>query len=180
MEETKIVFAIVSDKGQLETYLAFDVDVGNCYSIYGIWLYGFSYEYIAFMLLISYLGAITITDLRSREIPDDATICYLVMFLLWNLVSRDASLILNGMLGAVLGAAIPFVIYFVRHDAIGLGDLKLLGCIGLLTGFPSILFIILRAMIFGAVFSIGLLVSKKGTMKTELPFAPFVLLAALI
>ena len=82
------------------------------------------------------------------------------------------------MLGAVLGAAIPFVIYFVRHDAIGLGDLKLLGCIGLLTGFPSILFIILRAMIFGAVFSIGLLVSKKRNNENGITFCTFCIIGS--
>lgn len=149
-------------------------------TIYAQWLFGWSRSFINMLLLASYLVAITITDLRSREIPDDATAFYAVLFLLWNLASRDSSFILNGFLGAVIGAAIPFAIYFIRRDAIGLGDIKLLGCIGLLTGCPSILFVLLRAMVFGALFSVGLLFLKKGTLKTELPFAPFVLLAALI
>lgn len=149
-------------------------------SFYGIWLYGASQEYITFMLLAAYLGAVTITDLRSREIPDDATVFFAVLFVLWLLLSKDISIIFNGILGAIVGAVIPFVIYFIRRDAIGFGDIKLLACTGLLAGCPGILFILLRAMVFGAVFSVGLLLLKKGTLKTELPFAPFVLLAAVI
>lgn len=157
--------------------------IGICFlllAIYAQWLFGWGRSFINMLLIASYLVAVTITDLRAREIPDDATIFYAILFLLWNVISRNSSLILNGFLGAMVGAAIPFVIYFIRRDAIGLGDIKLLGCIGLLTGCPGILFILLRAMVFGAVFSAGLLLLKKGTLKTELPFAPFVLLAALI
>ncbi len=149
-------------------------------SIYGIWLYGFSREYVSLMLLATYLGAVTVTDLRSREVPDDATIFFSVLFSLWNCTSCNITLIVNGFLGAIVGAAIPFFIYFFKPGSIGFGDIKLLACTGLLTGIPGILFVLLRAMIFGAIFSIGLLLLKKGTLKTELPFAPFVLLAALI
>lgn len=149
-------------------------------SLYGVWLYGFSYEYISFMLIASYMVAITVTDLRSREIPDDATFFYGILFLIWTILSADISIIINGLAGAVTGAVIPLIVYFVQKDSIGIGDIKLLSCVGLLTGFPGVILVLLRAMVFGAIFSIGLLLLKKGTLKTELPFAPFVLLAALI
>ena len=56
-------------------------------TIYAQWLFGWNRSFINMLLLASYLVAITITDLRSREIPDDTTVFYTVLFLLWNLVS---------------------------------------------------------------------------------------------
>jgi len=176
----KLFLRLCKMKGKWKRNWFFTMLLTVLISVYGIWLYGFSYEFFAFMFLASYLVAVTITDLRAREIPDDATIFFAVVFLIWNLVSGESTIILDGFFGAAVGGAILMGVYFVRHDAIGLGDVKLLACIGLLTGFPSVMFVLLRAMVFGAIFSIVLLLLKKGTMKTELPFAPFVLLAALI
>lgn len=154
--------------------------IGILISCYGFWLYGFGWDYVMFMMLASLLGAVTVTDLRSREIPDDAVLFYAVLFSIWTLLSLNTSMIFNGLIGALAGFAVPLFAYFVRKDSIGMGDIKLLGCIGLAGGFPGILFIILRAMVFGGIFSIILLITKKGNMKTELPFAPFLLIAALI
>ena len=62
----------------------------------------------------------------------------------------------------------------------GMGDLKLLGALGLLFGWPDILFIAAFAFILGSIVSIYLIFLRKLKMKDAVPFGPFLVLAALI
>ena len=66
---------------------------------YAHWLFGWSRSFVNLMLLASYLTAVTITDLRAREIPDDATVFYAALFLLWLLTSGERALVFQGLLG---------------------------------------------------------------------------------
>ena len=57
----------------------------------------------------------------------------------------------------------------------GFGDVKLAIFLGLLLGFPAILLGLFLAFFFGAIIGvIGILAKKKG-LKSELPFAPFLI-----
>ena len=62
----------------------------------------------------------------------------------------------------------------------GWGDVKLVGLIGLATGFPLVFFSIILGAILGAVVAVALVVAKKRTFKETLPFGPFLALAAMV
>lgn len=148
--------------------------------IYGMWFYGFSRGFIRFMLLATYLLAMTITDIRSRQIPDDATIFFSILFLIFHISSLNTLIILNSFIGVVIGVSLPFLAYLIKKEYIGLGDVKLIACVGLIAGFPEIINIIARGLILSALFSIVMLATKKVTIKTQLPLAPFILIGAII
>ena len=62
----------------------------------------------------------------------------------------------------------------------GLGDAKLMAGVGLLFGWQSIPFILFVSSILGLIFVIPSLLKKQKTMRTEIPFGPFLGMAALI
>lgn len=156
------------------------VIVMSLVGIYGIWIYGFSRDYIGFILLITYLFAMTITDIRNRNIPDEATIFFAVLFLVFNILSLNKFIILNGFIGVIGGSFLSLIAHIIRKESIGLGDVKLMGCIGLIVGFPEIIYITTRGLVICAIYSIILLFMKKASIKSQLPLAPFILIGALI
>ncbi|MEV6713300.1 A24 family peptidase [Lentzea sp. NPDC051208] len=86
-----------------------------------------------------------------------------------------------GALGrAVLGglAFVYRVLEFVNPAGMGFGDVKLSGVIGMALGWPVLLFGAAFAFILSAVVSLVLLLLRKVTLKSALPFGPFMLLGA--
>ena len=57
----------------------------------------------------------------------------------------------------------------------GFGDVKLAVLMGLLLGFPDILTALFLAFLFGAVVGLVLMIFKGKKLKSEVPFAPFLI-----
>ena len=84
---------------------------------------------------------------------------------------------------ALVGLAIFMIMHVVYPAGMGMGDVKLAGIIGLITGWVSIATSIVALMVaffLSAIVSVVLLVSRKATMKTALPFGPFMLGGAIL
>jgi len=64
--------------------------------------------------------------------------------------------------------------------AMGGGDVKLAFLIGLFNGFPFNILAIFLGFLLGAVFSIGLILLGRKTIKDTVPFGPFLILGSLI
>ena len=62
----------------------------------------------------------------------------------------------------------------------GLGDVKLMGALGLFFGWRMIIIISLMAFLLGAIIGICLIITKKKTSDDYIPFGPFIVIAALI
>lgn len=85
---------------------------------------------------------------------------------------------INHVLGAVFGLfLLGFIVIASKGRAMGMGDVKLAGAMGLIIGFPDILFALALAFLIGGIWSMGLLAMRfrRGhtTMKTMVPFGPF-------
>lgn len=89
---------------------------------------------------------------------------------------------LTGSLVAAFGAALFFaaLIWMSKGKWIGGGDVKLGFLAGLIVGWPKILFVFFLTYFIGAVVSLALIVLKRKTWKSRIPFAPFVVTAVLI
>ncbi|HBD62799.1 MAG TPA: prepilin peptidase, partial [Clostridiales bacterium] len=64
-------------------------------------------------------------------------------------------------------------------NAMGGGDIKLMAALGFLFGMRGVLFITLTSFVSGAIISLILLGLKIKSRKDEIPFGPFISLAAL-
>jgi leader peptidase (prepilin peptidase)/N-methyltransferase len=83
---------------------------------------------------------------------------------------------------SALGAAGFFLVIFLisRGKWLGFGDVKLVFLMGLFLGFPKILVALFFAYLIGAIIGIGLVLAKKKTLKSEVPFGPFLVTGTFI
>ena len=145
---------------------------------------------ITFLSILSLiLIMIFFIDLENFIIPDSLNFIIMGLALLKNFLPNfDTSLIheinqsiIGGMVGYL---SIWLIIYlyktFKKIDGMGFGDAKLMAGIGLLFGWQSIPFILFVASILGLIFVVPSLIKKQKTMRTEIPFGPFIIAACLI
>lgn len=147
---------------------------------YGYWLMGPGRDLVGFGLGLSYLAAITPGDIREHTIPDRTTAVFAAAFLVFVLSGGRQAEVMDAALGAVLGAVLLGLPHLVRRDDIGLGDVKMLAACGVMYGALGVLGLLLRAFVLIFVYCVIQLLRKKVTFRSELPFAPFLLLAALL
>lgn len=74
-----------------------------------------------------------------------------------------------------LGAAafFLFIVLFSKGRWMGAGDIGLAFLMGLILGWPNILVALFSAFFLGAIIGIGLIAFGKRTLKSEIPFGPF-------
>ena len=65
-------------------------------------------------------------------------------------------------------------------EAMGLGDVKLMGALGLYFGFSNIIIIALLSFLIGAILSIILLATKIKKTDEYIPFGPFIVIGTFI
>lgn len=131
-----------------------------------------------YSLLIScFLIIIFVYDLKHYIIPDEIIYPAIAIALIFNsqfLISKQFSVFNHAILSA-LGASAFFLTIFLisRGKWLGFGDVKLAFFMGLFLGFPNILVSLFLAFFIGAIIGMGLILSKKKTIKSEVPFGPF-------
>ena len=83
---------------------------------------------------------------------------------------------------SALGASAFFlaIILITRGKGMGLGDAKLSFLIGLMLGWPNILAALFLAFFIGAIVGVGLILWGKKTMKSQIPFGPFLISGTVI
>ena len=149
-------------------------------------------DYLYYLAIFSILIVITVYDIRHKIIPDLLVFSFAFLSLVWLIAYLgfsnlfQPSSILDLFAGPIL--ALPFFLMWLlsRGRWMGLGDAKLaLGMgwfLGLISGASAVIF----GFWIGAVVSIFLLLAqklnlsgKKLTIKSEIPFAPFLILGLL-
>ena len=91
----------------------------------------------------------------------------------------------QSLFGGALGYFVIWLIIVLykkikKVEAMGFGDAKLLAGIGFLLGFQSIFITLFIAAILGLIFSIPNLMTGKSSLKTAIPFGPFLILGSII
>jgi leader peptidase (prepilin peptidase)/N-methyltransferase len=129
--------------------------------------------------LVVLLGLVTISDLRTRLVPD----CPLAVSLLLALalISLTDPGELPERLAAGAGAAgFLLAATLIRPDGMGLGDAKLAGVIGVYLG-AAVIEAMLAAFAAGSVAGL-VLVARYGwaARSRTIPFAPFLALGSLV
>ena len=130
---------------------------------------------------------LTIIDIKHQLLPNrivfpSAAIAG-VLLLLAALAMSDGGAALRTILGAAVLWAVYVVLRLISPSSLGYGDVKLAFVLGLYLGFvswPAVLWGTFLAFVLGALWGLALMVTKKGTGKTQIPFGPFMLAGALI
>ena len=122
------------------------------------------------------------TDLDQRLLPDILTMPVIPLALVYDLTGRNP-LVGADLLPAILIAlVIPALLYVgslpFEAGAFGIGDVKLLGGVGLMLGFiRTITGVASGAFAAGIVLAV-LLVTRRITLKAYVPYGPFLIFGA--
>ena len=139
--------------------------------------YVLSLHFILYAVFASLLIVISIIDLKTKTIPDGLNLFGGIFTVLLGIYLFRGSYLYH-LYGFLFGFLL-FLIIAVITNAMGGGDIKLMGVLGLLFGLEGIIFTTVLSFIYGAVISVILIVSGKASRKDFIPFGPFISLAAL-
>ena len=129
--------------------------------------------------LVLLLGAVSVSDLRTRLVPDEPLILGLALALILSALSAPAELPERlaagaGAAGFLLAAAL------IRPDGMGLGDVKLAGVLGVYLG-ADVIEAMIVAFAAGSVVGLAIFVRYGwGARSRTIAFAPCLALGALV
>ncbi len=138
---------------------------------------------IIFGVFFAALTLLLATDLDQRLLPDVVTLPAIPLALAVGLAGLNPLVPVDALPGALVAAlAIPAFLFVVAipfgAGAIGLGDLKMLVSVGLLTGLArAVAGVVVGALAAGVVLAL-LLAARRITLRTYVPFGPFLILGA--
>lgn len=142
---------------------------------------------IKFAILIPMLISAYVIDYRLQIIPNRLNLTMfeigLIITFIYGIV--NVNIATDMLLGMITGAGIFLLITLIGgliagKEAMGFGDVKLMGALGLYFGFSGIIVISLIAFLLGAIISIALIATKQKKSDEYIPFGPFIVLAAII
>lgn len=158
-------------------------------------LWSFSFLIIFFTFIFSLLIVISVYDLRHKIIPDQLVFIFIIVSILSLFINHSGFGPLfvtpsatDLMAGPIF--SIPFILlwYFSKGRLMGLGDGKLILGLGWLLGLSQGTFALIISFWIGTVVSLFLMLlpkklskhTRKINMKTEIPFAPFLIISTFV
>jgi leader peptidase (prepilin peptidase)/N-methyltransferase len=162
------------------------------------------YVMIGLWLLAAYTTiTLSAIDVRLQIIPDQCNLLLGVIglaltackfFFIQHLLNgpnfvREYAEILGGPHNPFLSALIAVgfammlfgaTIYFTKGRGMGMGDFKLAIPLALILGWPDILIALVSAFVIGSVIGLLVIANKKATMKSMVPFGPFLVIGLFV
>ncbi|MEU0176926.1 A24 family peptidase [Streptomyces massasporeus] len=137
-------------------------------------------------LLLAPVGVLlTVVDFRVRRLPDPLTLPFagaaLALLGLTALVPEHAGVWTTALLGSLALGGGYFVLFLVNPAGMGFGDVKLaLGTGAALGwyGWPTVMLGTFAGFLLGALYGAALVVTRRATRKTAIPFGPFLIAGA--
>ena len=132
----------------------------------------FSMQGILNLLIISALIIIFVYDLKHYLIPEIIILPAIIIAAIFYWQNWLAMLVASGFFA--------FLVLISKETWLGWGDVKLAILMGLLLGWPNILLALFASFLFGAIIGVVLIVFNKKTMKSQIPFGPFLVGATIL
>ncbi|MDJ0334130.1 prepilin peptidase [Salinibacterium sp. G-O1] len=140
---------------------------------------------VAFLYLAAVSVALALIDLDHRILPNSIVLpSYLVGAVLLaaaGLLTADYSALLSSAIGAAAMFGTYFLLALIYPRGMGMGDVKLAGVLGLFLGYlgwQELVVGAFAAFFLGGIFSIALILMRRASRTTAIPFGPWMLLGA--
>lgn len=139
-------------------------------------------ELVRYVILIFGLTEISWSDFKKQRISNQSLIMLgiirtllliaeLIFFNKW-----QSTVILSAVFGGIVGGGAAFLCYIFSRGGIGAGDVKLNMITGYYLGADLVLQVDFWAVLFAGAYCVFGLLLKKASMKTKIPFTPFIVL----
>lgn len=138
------------------------------------------------LFVLAILWPAAITDIKEMRIPNKLLIVGLIgriVILLFEFIFKSDVILdyLKSEGFALLGITLICIICaFIVKGGLGMGDIKLMMVMSLYLGVEGICYSMFISVVFSSITAIIALIIKKKSKKDTMPFAPFVLLGAVI
>ena len=144
-------------------------------------------DLIKYLILTPMLLSVVVIDYKLQIIPNRLNLTMFEIGLIFAFLHSftDVAITINMLLGMLAGGGIFLLITLLGglvygKEAMGLGDVKLMGALGLYFGLTNIIIVSLLSFLIGAILSILLLLFKIKKMDEYIPFGPFIVIGAFI
>ena len=152
---------------------------------------GISIDTLKFLFLIPMLIIAFMIDYKLQIIPNRLTLTIFETGLVFTFatsllnITGGIDLFMDSVLGMLAGAGIFLLITLIGgaiagKEAMGFGDVKLMGALGLFFGWVNIILISVMAFLFAAIVSIVILIARRKKLSEYIPFGPFIVVASII
>ena len=131
------------------------------------------------------LAIAALIDLKTKRIPNKLVLTALAVRLIILIPdylyykNEFVEVLIVSVVGLLISIISLLILSTVSRGGFGMGDVKLMGCIGFFMGLASSFYTLLFGMILCMFFSLFLLITKKAGKKDEIPFGPFIYLGFL-
>jgi leader peptidase (prepilin peptidase)/N-methyltransferase len=148
------------------------------------WHFGVSLQALAALFLTWCLIAASGIDIGHKLLPDNITLPLLWLGILLSLFNVFVDLE-TSIIGAMAGYMSLWSVFMLfklvtGKEGMGYGDFKLLAMLGAWLGWQPLLVVILTSSIVGATVGIAMIVLKKTSRGTQIPFGPYLAAAGWI
>lgn len=144
-------------------------------------------DLIKYLILTPMLISVFMIDYKLKIIPNRLNLTMFEIGLIFTFLYglSNVAISINMLLGMLAGGGIFLLITLLGglaygKEAMGLGDVKLMGALGLYFGLSNIIAISLVSFLIGAIISIILLAVKIKSSSEYIPFGPFIVIAAFV
>ncbi len=152
-----------------------------------LYLYGFQLKTIAYMAVIPMLLIAFVIDYRLKIIPNRLNLTIFEVGLVYTFIEgiTNINVAVDMLLGMCAGAGLFLIIALIGglmygKEAMGFGDVKLMGALGLFLGWRLTIMVTLIAFLLGAIVGVFLIIKNRKKGMDYIPFGPFIVIATLI
>lgn len=154
---------------------------GGALAVLAIARFGFTLDALFACAFLMALLAITVIDWQWRIIPDELSIPFIAVGLVWAALGPGRTLLDAGLGALAAGGALWVVAALYKlvrkEEGLGGGDVKLMAMVGACLGLKLALFVILLASFAGTVYGLVLMRTGKSA-RTAVAFGSFLAPAA--
>ena len=144
-------------------------------------------DLIKYLILTPMMLSVVVIDYRLQIIPNRLNLTMFEIGLVFTFLygMSNVAISINMLLGMLAGGGIFLLITLLGglvygKEAMGLGDVKLMGALGLYFGLTNIIIISLVSFLVCAIISIFLLTTKIKKTDEYIPFGPFIVIGAFV
>ncbi len=156
-----------------------------------VYTFNISIDLFKYMILVPMLISAFYIDLKLQIIPNRLTLTIFETGLIFTFLNAALNLNLgitvftNNILGMLVGGGIFLLITVIGgiiagKEAMGFGDVKLMGALGLFLGWEKIIIVSVMSFLLAAIISIIILIFRKKQFDDYIPFGPFIVISTLI
>ncbi len=144
-------------------------------------------DLIKYLILTPMMLSVVVIDYKLQIIPNRLNLTMFEIGLVFAFLygMSNVAISINMLLGMLAGGGIFLLITLLGglvygKEAMGLGDVKLMGALGLYFGLTNIIIISLVSFLVCAIISIFLLATKIKQTDEYIPFGPFIVIGAFV